>query len=1046
MIKRIFFSLFFLLTVSLVCLQLPFVQQKIQEALKETLKKSSIHFEVKHLSGILPFHFEVEELFIQTPELSLSIDHAKGKISLLRLLQKKLYLTDLVIEKIHYQDQNNASNSVEIPDASFGLLHFQCKHLQINEDTPFSIQGSYHQKQGKRAKFDGTLSFEKTTLSLHVKTAKDQVWGKGEGSLFFDNYSLDYQFQVSGPFFGPFEGIASAQDSLGHKINAKVGGTLFSWELTEASLKGGEGEGSGKAHLQLAPFSLSFDLALNLFEPKAKPDVKGFLDSEGFQVEVAGPFTIPKDPMSKNSWEGTATVHARWDEPIHFSQITAQSPFFNLEGDLTFKDSLEGVLHLKAPEFFNQGVDLYGVNADLLFENGGLNLTVQGQASAYKTVKTGPFETQLFFSSLETTAPTSFSFTLSAVETGDLSAENIQGSLRSDQQWNLVCHGIWREPFSLSLKGSASLQTEEPSFHFFSAEGAFFGEELHLNAPSRLLFTDTDWTLSATELLLGEGKAFLEKTEKMFALDLSSFPLHFFSLYDPTLRFEGKTHAHLQYQEGNTHLKAQIEEASLFPKKGVWGLSQIQGLVDFDQTKKGIKGKIDLRQEGKTWIQSHFEIPSKKEGFVEIDLDTPLEPLMDLINLGSNHIEGHLFGHLVLRGTIKNPSIEGTLHLENGSYENAYTGIDLQDITALFKGKGSQLSLTQFQGIDQTTKGTLLGKGSLDLHYHKKFPFQLDLNFDRLSATQLDLFSTELEGNLHLKGTYKKGSLSGNLLLNNAELSIPDHLPQSYPHLDVLFKGPPPSTSSFLTEEIIYPLSLDVKIEVPNTLHVGGRGVDATWKGAFHLKGPYPAFAIDGTLKLSEGSFAFSGKDFDLTQGKLYFVGKQKNTPYLELFASTHIDTLSIESSLVGPLKSPQVRLQSSPPLPLSSILSYLLFGEDISEINSYQALQLTGSLASLSSNQANILQNARKALGIDRLEITTSTQDTEDGKESTQVQVQVGKYLHKGVLVSIHQNAEETAPDISIEIELSKGFSIQLQTDQKREQGKFGLRWSRHY
>ena len=122
--------------------------------------------------------------------------------------------------------------------------------------------------------------------------------------------------------------------------------------------------------------------------------------------------------------------------------------------------------------------------------------------------------------------------------------------------------------------------------------------------------------------------------------------------------------------------------------------------------------------------------------------------------------------------------------------------------------------------------------------------------------------------------------------------------------------------------------------------------------------------------------------------------------------------------------------------------MSYLLFGQDISEIGGFQALQIATSLASLAGTGPDVMENTRRSLGIDRFRVITDP--TAEGGGT--VSLQVGKYVSKGVLVSFTQGTEESSTDISVEIELKDNFVFQVQSDQHQEQGKFTLRWNLNY
>jgi translocation and assembly module TamB len=124
--------------------------------------------------------------------------------------------------------------------------------------------------------------------------------------------------------------------------------------------------------------------------------------------------------------------------------------------------------------------------------------------------------------------------------------------------------------------------------------------------------------------------------------------------------------------------------------------------------------------------------------------------------------------------------------------------------------------------------------------------------------------------------------------------------------------------------------------------------------------------------------------------------------------------------------------------------MAYLLFGQNLAEINSYQALQLANSLASLAGEGPDILESTRKSLGVDRLTIVTTPSD--DDELSDRIALQVGKYISEGILVSFSQGAEESSTNISIEIEMKNGFVFQLESDQQQNQGKFTLKWNHNY
>jgi autotransporter translocation and assembly factor TamB len=127
----------------------------------------------------------------------------------------------------------------------------------------------------------------------------------------------------------------------------------------------------------------------------------------------------------------------------------------------------------------------------------------------------------------------------------------------------------------------------------------------------------------------------------------------------------------------------------------------------------------------------------------------------------------------------------------------------------------------------------------------------------------------------------------------------------------------------------------------------------------------------------------------------------------------------------------------------MGSILANLLFGQDLSEINALQAVKIVNSLATFSPDNPNLLSGTRRSLGIDRLRII-ATPTSDEGAQS--IALQVGKYVTRGVLVSVSQGFEGGSANLSVEVDLTNGFVFQAESQQEQEQGKFTIKWNLNY
>jgi translocation and assembly module TamB len=336
----------------------------------------------------------------------------------------------------------------------------------------------------------------------------------------------------------------------------------------------------------------------------------------------------------------------------------------------------------------------------------------------------------------------------------------------------------------------------------------------------------------------------------------------------------------------------------------------------------------------------------------------------------------------------------------------------------------------------------MTAQGNMRLLQSDLYPFTLDVAFTNLQFVEIDLVTALANGQVHIEGNQTSALAKGDVDILSSTLTIPDHIPRPLPNLQVVYvnatKPIPVATPSYQP----YPLYLDLNIRTFEHISIEGRGLQSQWLGNFHLGGTFTEPAAQGALELIEGTFSFSSRDFRLTQGSLSLSGLEHEMPYLNLAGTTETGGITITAQLTGPLNNPQIKLQSTPPLPLSSIMSHLLFGQDISEISGFQALQLASSIASLAGTGPDIMESTRRSLGVDRLRIITDP--TEEGGET--VALQVGKYVSKGVLVTFTQGASESAPNISVEVEIKGNIVLQIQSDQSQEQGIFTLKWNLNY
>lgn len=627
--------------------------------------------------------------------------------------------------------------------------------------------------------------------------------------------------------------------------------------------------------------------------------------------------------------------------------------------------------------------------------------------------------------------------------------------------------GQWQHPLQLDINGVWNYSEEEIVVNLQNANGTFFNHPVHLSNPAQFVQTDKITSLKDFSLEIADAsiRADLQEAKELTSVNLTirRLPIDFLSLNPLDVAIDGLFNLDLTAKEKDKDVQGTVKMS--FEDLEMEMLGQLdpmnaQGNLEgiFNRNRLDLKGRLTVRDNPLSTIDLsipirlemaplHYELLYDNKISGHLFLSGPIEEFLDFFNLGTHRLEGNCKIDFSIDNTLALPRFSGFCDFTDGYYQNYFTGTELQNINAQFIGDNGPLVLKNLVATDAKGKGTFTAQGQIELLPLDLFPFSFDVNFTRFNIATVDLMTTVASGHIKIHGDLKNGIASGNMEIIESDITVPARIPKALPHLQVVYKNAIAPPYNFeLPNQNPYPLLLDIAVDAPEGIYISGRGLESEWKGQFQLGGLQTDVVTKGKIELIKGTFTFSSRTFKLSEGSLTFSGEPDVEPTLNLSAEIQIKDVLITAHLNGPLNDPKVTLESSPPLPLGTIMAYLLFGRDLTEISSLQALQLAGSVASLVGDGPGIIEETKKSLGIDRIQIITVPSSTSEGGET--FGVQIGKYISEGVLVSYSQTAENTPGNISVEVEMKGNLSFILESEQTdlSKQGKFTLRWARTY
>ncbi|NGX62774.1 MAG: Translocation and assembly module TamB [Candidatus Anoxychlamydiales bacterium] len=745
------------------------------------------------------------------------------------------------------------------------------------------------------------------------------------------------------------------------------------------------------------------------------------------------------------------------------------TPSFNLigTGRLHFED-LSQLQALKTNLTFNGRVDTkfefnQKVEADTSFQNLYLNIDVNDYYFEKVYGKTAKLLVNIDnpFSTAEIDLKSRFK----DLKFHDLQIDKIDFSTSTNEenwpyQLNLIAN--LKKPFEMDSTGFFKIKKDAFTLNIQDLKGNLFNQSFISPKPIFIDVTKDKFLLSDLDIEFATGSILADinfSNKKSTAkINLKNFPLDFLSINPLDLDVTGNVDLNLDLEKrlktvGSLDISINnLNILALADKEPLRANFLLKSTIEddyfnFDSSMK-LKNTQLMKLQGKLpidldLVKLKIGLNNQKSLLANINYNGKVEELLDFVNIGPQRVEGDLKTDLKISNNLKDLKIDGTGSFKNGYFENYYTGTIIKDIDAEVIAKDEKITLEYLKGKDPEG-GKLQADGIFSLSEKKEFAFYFKAQLHDLLCVDSNIIRSSASAIFEISGDRLSSIAKGSAKINNLEMTIPDKLPIVIPDLKPTFISFPYAKNSKQQQPPkIYPIHLNFDLNATSPIKINGQGLKSTWMGNFKIGGTYMNFETLGELKLLKGSYVFAGRHFDLTKGSVMFTGKPNELPILDISATMNQKGVKIIADVEGPLDTPKISFSSIPPLPSSSILSLLIFGQQLSELTDFQTVELATTM-SQDLDDSTLSSNSMANLGIDRFNIVQPS--ATDPTAPDQMAIQLGKYISKGVVVSLSQGAEQGSSNIIIEVDLKKGFIFQAESQQEQEQGKFSLKWRHNY
>lgn len=442
----------------------------------------------------------------------------------------------------------------------------------------------------------------------------------------------------------------------------------------------------------------------------------------------------------------------------------------------------------------------------------------------------------------------------------------------------------------------------------------------------------------------------------------------------------------------------------------------------------------------------------------------PLELIPEITTQLSN-VHGLAAAKVAVRGTLKRPSLAGSMTLARGTMKLSATGAAMSNMFASIRMLHDTVYV---DSVTARARGTIRMTGTIAVGTWRDPSSELYLlarNAEVMNGDHGQLFA---DAGLVLTGSLAKPALAGQVTIRDGVIRAPEPTgkkvigagdPGVFDVVDTTLANgrelfSPPST-------MMKNLQMDVGLAVNHNTWV--RTHDAN----IEMYTDYPIqvrvvrgqLALAGTILTDRGEYTFVSKRFQITQGSAQFIGGTALNPSLAVTGEYQVQlgsqpAISVRVLIGGTARHPKISLESDaqPPKSQSDLLSLLAFGRSTGSL-----LQSEGSSLSSSSAGGNVV-GAGAAFAVQRLEgvalgVAVDQLQTEAGRAVgadyfnimpsdvpqiggsnndlsnffAQTTVEAGKYINPFTFLAVQKGADNI-PGARIEHRTAKGWRFSAQ------------------
>ena len=383
-------------------------------------------------------------------------------------------------------------------------------------------------------------------------------------------------------------------------------------------------------------------------------------------------------------------------------------------------------------------------------------------------------------------------------------------------------------------------------------------------------------------------------------------------------------------------------------------------------------------------------------------------------------------------GTLKKPTLRGSIQINDAQFRLAATGTLLSDVNGSVRMTGDSVYVDSIAG---SSGGRIRLAGTLGIGDWREPAFNLTFKAVDAQLVNNDRGEVRSNANLTITGPFAHARVNGTVQIVKGVFYIPESTgktlvnagdPQLFSVVDTsvamqreLFPAQSP---------LLQGLEVNVALSIERGTWVRSRdaNVEVYTDEPLQVSVEGDALTLVGAVNADRGEYTYLSRRFNITRGSALFIGTPDLNPTVQVTAEYQVKTAAnvtlIRVLIGGTVQKPRISLESDahPPLSQSDLLSFLAFGESTGSLLQFgtglgagvqgaNVLNLASTrLAGVALGVAldEVEGQAARSLGVDVLNITPGDFPAFQVSGVSQflraTEIEAGRYLSPSTFVSV--------------------------------------------